>query len=161
MAEQSITIDFISYESVAELSEEEQACFKLADEALANAYAPYSNFKVAAVVLFDDRTHFCGTNQENGAYPSGLCAERVAIFGAKSNHPDKVIESMFLVTKEGGSDPFTPCGACRQSMVEYEQLQNEGINVFMKSGNSTIYKFSSVADLLPLAFNGQEALKKH
>lgn len=161
MIKRSVTIDFVSYDSVTELSEKEQTCFKLADETLKNAYAPYSNFKVAAVVLFKDGSNFCGTNQENGAYPSGLCAERVAIFGAKSAYPDKVIESMFLVTKEGGSDPFTPCGACRQSMIEYEQLQNEGITVFMKSGNSTIFKFSSVMDLLPLAFNGQEALKKH
>ncbi len=121
---------------------------------LANAYAPYSKFNVSSIVKFVDGEEVVGTNQENAAYPSGLCAERVALFSAKTQYPDRKIESIVITTLTQSEYPFSPCGACRQVMMEYEQLQNQDIKIIMKSGEGKIWEFKSVKDLLPFMFNG-------
>ncbi|MDG1477846.1 MAG: cytidine deaminase, partial [Vicingaceae bacterium] len=126
-----------------------------ADGNLHNAYAPYSKFKVSAVCKMENGTVVKGTNQENGAYPSGLCAERVAIFAAKSQFPDQKVEKIVITTEETTLSPVSPCGACRQVLMEYELLQNQSIELIMKSGESKVWKFKSVKDILPFAFDGE------
>ena len=160
MEKRSITINYQSYDSIEELSQIERDCVVKSEAIVDGAHAPYSEFKVSSVVLFEDGTLHVGTNQENAAYPSGLCAERVAVFGAKANFPNKHIQSVFIYTKKHNDKPFSPCGACRQSILEYEQQQSSPISVYMKSGNSSIYRFDSIKDLMPLSFDGNEAFKK-
>jgi len=119
------------------------------------AYAPYSNFLVGASLLMDDQSIIVGSNQENIAYPSGLCAERVALFHAGAIYPDKKIEKICVVAygdlfeKEAW---LTPCGGCRQVMAESESRQKDPIEILLVSQNNKVLKFNSVLDILPLAF---------
>ena len=160
MEEKEIKIQYKQYDSVGELSDVDVELINLVDDNLKNAYAPYSNFQVSSVCVLDNGKLVFGTNQENAAYPSGLCAERVAIFSAKSNYPEQKVQKIVITTAASSDNPFSPCGGCRQVLMEYEQAQNQPIEVILKSGNSKIWKFSSVADLLPFAFSGGSILKK-
>jgi cytidine deaminase len=155
MNKKSLNIEYLEYASVADMNSEEANLIKEADGNLKNAYAPYSKFKVSAVCQMEDGVLVKGTNQENGAYPSGLCAERVAIFAAKSQYPNKKVEKIVVTTEETTDSPISPCGACRQVLMEYELLQNQSIELIMKSGDSKVWKFKSVADILPFAFDGE------
>ena len=155
MSKRSLNIEYSEYESINDLENEAKALLVTADENLKNAYAPYSKFKVSAVCKMEDGTIVKGTNQENGAYPSGLCAERVAIFAAKSQFPDQKVEKIAITTEQTTTAPVSPCGACRQVLIEYEIAQNQPIELIMKSGNSKIWKFKSVRDILPFAFDGE------
>ncbi len=159
MIKKSFTIEFTEYSSTDELSEGLRGLIKKSESYLSNAYAPYSKFRVAALCVLEDGTEVIGTNQENAAYPSGLCAERVAVFAAKAQFPDKKIDKIVLTTSGESENPLTPCGACRQVLIEYEHLQNEGIEVILKSGDSKIWVFSSINDLLPYSFDSS-VLKK-
>ncbi|MGB0888061.1 MAG: cytidine deaminase [Vicingaceae bacterium] len=150
-----MNIEYVEYDSVNGMESEDIGLLEAADMNLKNAYAPYSKFKVSAVCLLDDGTIVKGTNQENGAYPSGLCAERVAIFAAKSQYPNKKVAKVVVTTEETTLTPVSPCGACRQVLMEYELLQNQPIELIMKSGESKIWKFKSVNDILPFAFDGE------
>lgn len=128
------------------INSSKQACEK--------AYAPYSKYHVGATVLFEDGTTIEGNNQENIAYPSGLCAERVALFYARSKHPNKKIKSITIVAKFGNEytkDICTPCGACRQVMIDVESRNGNEIEVIMVSQNE-IYISPSVNQLMPLSF---------
>lgn len=160
MIPKKIEINYMEYDSEKELEAQDQTLLKSAQNNLQNAYAPYSQFKVSALVKLAGNTHVLGTNQENAAYPSGLCAERVAVFSAKATHPEKEVEKIFIVTEQGNELPFSPCGACRQALIEYEMTQKKPIQVLLKSGKSKIWKFNSVRDLLPFAFEAEEILKK-
>lgn len=123
--------------------------------AMENAYAPYSNFRVGAALLMEDGIVIKGSNQENIAYPSGLCAERVALFHAGANYPDKKVDTLCIVAKGDLVDVETilsPCGGCRQVMVETEKRQDQPYRVILVSQNNTTIIFSSAASLLPLAF---------
>lgn len=153
-------ITYLEYDSLNELSEQERDLVNKTESNLINSYSPYSLFKVSALIYFEDGTYVLGTNQENAAYPSGLCAERVAVYSAKSNYPEKTIKLITIVTELGNEFPFSPCGSCRQSLMEYEMTQKSPIQVILKSGNSKIWKFSSISDLLPFAFEAEEILKK-
>lgn len=157
----NLTLSYTEYRDLSELTQDDIDLILKAENNLVNAYAPYSHFKVSAVVVFQDGTVFFGTNQENAAFPSGLCAERVALFSAKSNFPNKNVDSIFIVTEHQNEYPFSPCGACRQVLIEYELEQKQPIRVVLKSGNSKIWMFNSVKEILPFAFNGQERLKKN
>jgi len=138
-----------------ELPEDFKDLLNQSSEAQAKAYAPYSNFKVGTAILLEDGTVFTGSNQENVAFPSGLCAERVAIFACKAQYPDLKIK-MIAIT--AGSEEFdikttlAPCGACRQAMLEYEVIQEESIKLLLKGVDNQVIEFLSVADLLPLPF---------
>lgn len=127
----------------------------------ANAYAPYSGFNVGAAVLMNDGTVVEGTNQENGAYPSGLCAERVALFYANSQFPGIPVKAIAIA---GGpsyalmDDVITPCGACRQVMIESQNRQPNAIEVWMV-GKSKVIKLSSVDSLMTFAFDGKSLSK--
>ena len=161
MKENQIQINYNTYQW-DELSE----CYKsLMDQSIAaqhNAYAPYSNFKVGAAILLENGTIFTGNNQENSAYPSGLCAERVAIFACSAQNPNikiKVIAISANSEKVDINTVLAPCGSCRQSMYEYESKQNKSIKVLLKGIDNEVVEFLSVADLLPLVFQC-DGLKK-
>tara|TARA_R110001592_G_scaffold211623_2_gene463575 strand:+ start:5874 stop:6359 length:486 start_codon:yes stop_codon:yes gene_type:complete len=160
MINKKIEIKFKEYSDLKELAEQDASLIKLADENLINSYSPYSQFKVSSLILLEDNIKVLGTNQENAAYPSGLCAERVAVFSAKSTYPNKKIEKVIIVTEKGNEFPFSPCGSCRQVLMEYELKQKKTIEVILKSGNSKIWVFKSIKDLLPFAFEAEDILKK-
>ncbi len=150
----TICVDVLTPE---ELTIEETQAMQLAQQAAGTAYAPYSNFLVGAALLLADGSLFKGSNQENAAYPSGLCAERTALFAHGAHFPDKQIR-MIAVTARRRSEsnfiPAMPCGACRQVMAEYEHRQETPIAVLLQAPNGTFYRFKAVADLLPFQFTG-------
>ncbi len=120
------------------------------------SYAPYSHFSVGAVVELEDGTLITGSNQENAAYPSGLCAERTAVFYANSRYPEKAVRRICIAARDKDgqlcSRPIPPCGACRQVLLETEQRAGHPIKIMLCSTQS-IYFISSVKDLLPLSFD--------
>jgi cytidine deaminase len=154
--ELTINIKIDVLDSVDELTPDEQKAMQLAKDAANDAYAPYSNYLVGAAILLEDGTFHKGSNQENAAYPSGLCAERTALFGMSANNPNKKIK-LIAVTARRRDEPeylaALPCGACRQVMVEYEHKQSEAISVLLQGASGTYYRCHSVADLLPLLFS--------
>lgn len=160
MKETTLNIKFTEYDHINELNVNDAQLIQSAEENLKNAYAPYSLFKVSSAIQLNNAKMVLGTNQENAAYPSGLCAERVAIFSAKSTYPTANVETVVIVTAQGNSTPFSPCGGCRQVLIEYELTQKKPIRVILKSGNSKIWIFNSVKDLLPFAFDADDILKK-
>src|SRR5688500_1619777 len=128
-----------------------------AKDATNHAYAPYSKFLVGAAVLLEDGTVVTGSNQENAAYPSGMCAERVALFSAISQHPEAKISKIAVVAKKkGGKElvPATSCGPCRQVMLEFEIRQNKPFEVLMLNQEHQWVKASSATSLLPFCFTG-------
>ncbi len=129
---------------------------KEAVKARENAYAPYSAFKVGAAVLLKNGTVFIGSNQENAAYPSGLCAERVAIYQASTQFPNEIIEMIAITgsAEQPTEYPVSPCGACRQSLSEYETKQKKNIPVYFMGAHGKIIKTESIKDLLPFLFDG-------
>lgn len=151
----NLTLTFQEFDHFSELSEIDQLLVKKANEIVENAYAPYSNFKVGASVLLENGEVVLGSNQENIAYPSGLCAERVALFYAGANFPNLKINTLCIVAK-GDLIPvdhlLSPCGSCRQVMSESEMRQNSPFRVILVSQNSKVLVFNSAIDLLPFAF---------
>ena len=139
----------------AELSAEERKLTESALEATRRSYAPYSNFHVGAAVLLEDGTIVTGTNQENVAYPSGLCAERTALFYANSQYPEVAVKALAIAgcSKHEGMNrtPISPCGACRQVMVETEKRFDKPMKVLL-CGSEEVYVAESAASLLPLSF---------
>jgi cytidine deaminase len=125
-------------------------------EARSKAYAPYSKFTVGAALLLDNQVVVKGSNQENAAYPSGLCAERVAIYYAGANFPDAKILKMFITASPQDRDlelPIPPCGSCRQAIAEYEFKQDIPIEIFFMGAKGNIYKSDSLKNLLPFVFD--------
>ncbi|SDL61798.1 cytidine deaminase [Chryseobacterium taihuense] len=155
--EKNIAIKYNHFKSRAELTEAEQKLLEQAKIARKNAYAPYSDFFVGCAVLLENGEIFSGNNQENAAFPSGLCAERTALFWIGANFPDQKIKKIFIVggPKEFSekNPPIPPCGACRQSIMEYETKQNENIELYFANLNDDIIKVSSIKDLLPFYFD--------
>ncbi len=134
-----------------------------AKDATSHAYAPYSKFHVGAAVLLEDGTIVVGTNQENAAYPAGMCAERVALYSVSAQFPDKVITKIAVVAKrKGGKEvvPATSCGQCRQVMLEYEQRQEKPIQVVMQSQDHRWVLAPSCESLLPFSFT-KASLEHH
>lgn len=152
---QELTIHFSRFEHWKELSASEQELVVKAQEVSQSAYAPYSKFHVGASALLTNGTIVTGSNQENIAYPSGLCAERVALFYAGANFPKENIETLCVVA-HGDLLPFdkilSPCGACRQVMLETEMRQKKSYRIILVSQNGVCIVFDSAVDLLPLAF---------
>ena len=147
--------------TVEELSENQQDLLQKAHHICSNAYAPYSMFKVGASLILKNGQIINGSNQENVAYPSGLCAERVAIFNAGANFPNQKIKQIAIVAHADFNikKPVMPCGACRQAMIEYEQRQGEKIEILLQGNKGNIFVSESVSNLLPYAFECEE-LKK-
>lgn len=137
-----------------ELPADDQKLIKKAIEATANSYAKYSHFKVGAALRLASGKIFIGANQENAAFPSGLCAERSCIFAAQSNCPDQPIDTLAIAAKnENGllKDPVSPCGACRQVILEIEDRYKQNVRILLY-GTDGVYVVNSVKDLLPLSF---------
>jgi cytidine deaminase len=162
MKEQEFTIRYKEYQNdeLHLLPEQTRQLIQLADENLKNAYAPYSNFEVSAALQLANNEIIKGTNQENAAYPSGTCAERVAVFYANSKYPNEKINEIVITTTKNNQSPLSPCGSCRQALIEYEKKQQSPIRVVLKSGNSAVWVFNSIADLLPFAFDANQLLDK-
>lgn len=146
---------FHSFEKISELPSEIQNVMNKAIEARDNAYAPYSKFQVGAAVLLHDGTIVKGSNQENAAYPSGLCAERTAVFAVGANYPKHSIKAICIsassMLKET-TEPIPPCGACRQSLLEYENKQEDKIPVYFMGKSGDIMQSPSIKNLLPFIF---------
>ncbi len=145
-----------------ELSQKYQNLIYEAKKQVENAYAPYSNFKVGASVLMNNGAVVGGNNQENAAYPSGLCAERVALFSACSQYPKESVKAIAIAayTNDAFLDfPITPCGSCRQVLIECESKFNEPIDILLY-GSKEVYLIKSSFDLLPFAFK-PESLNKY
>ncbi|MDR0185699.1 cytidine deaminase [Prevotella brunnea] len=141
---------------IEELSEQEQLLVRTAIKATAHSYSPYSHFAVGAALLLADGEVVMGANQENAAYPSGLCAERSAIFAAQSQRPDQAIAMLAIAARSGGcltNSPIVPCGACRQVILEVEARYEQSVRILLY-GKDKIYVVESVKDLLPLQFTG-------
>lgn len=146
------------FENTSELPANIQELMKNAQQARDTAYAPYSKFKVGAAILLDSGEITIGSNQENAAYPSGLCAERVAVFHCGAVFPNQIIKAMAISAKSINhqlSEPIGPCGACRQSLSEYEQKQNSPMEIYFMGESGNIIKVDSVKDLLPLGFDAK------
>jgi cytidine deaminase len=144
------------YESVSELPKEIQKLLNKAQQARENAYAPYSLFKVGAALQLASGEIITGNNQENAAFPSGLCAERVAVFHAGATYPNETIVSMALTVrslKHTVDTPTPPCGACRQALAEYEVKQKTPIAIYFMGEVGKVVKTNSVKELLPLIFD--------
>jgi cytidine deaminase len=153
--------EFILYDHFEDLDAESKYLTHKAKEATSHAYAPYSKFMVGAAVLLEDETVVTGTNQENAAYPSGMCAERVALFAAIATHPNAKIKKIAVVAKRKNSKDLTPatsCGPCRQVMLEFEARQDKPIEVIMQNQQHQWLKATSAAALLPFSFS-KEALE--
>ncbi|MDJ1495841.1 cytidine deaminase [Cytophagaceae bacterium DM2B3-1] len=138
-----------------ELSDTDKMIMRSAQEALQSAYAPYSNFHVGAAVLLEDGTIIKGSNQENAAYPSGLCAERTAIFATGANYPGQIITAIAVTAKPASSPTFvsvSPCGACRQALLEYEYKQQKSIRMLLQGADNTVCVLQSIDSLLPIKF---------
>lgn len=138
-----------------ELPDSEHILVETATEAVKNAYAPYSQFKVGAAVLLADGTIVQGNNQENIAYPSGLCAERVALFYAGANYPGTAVKTIVvlaqgdLIAKE---ECVSPCGSCRQVIAESESRQEEAIRIILVAQDGKTWIFDSIKDILVFPF---------
>ena len=142
----------------AEIEQKFQQLIELAKRQTEKSYAPYSKFNVGAAVLLETGEIVSGSNQENAAYPSGLCAERVTMFYANAQHPDsKPIAIAISAKNDDGflKIPISPCGACRQVLLETEMRYGEKIKVFLY-GTEKVYMLNSVQDLLPFAFSQEQ-----
>ena len=150
-----IRINIEEYKSPDELSDEEQRLIERAIQTARDAYAPYSKFHVGASLLLDDGIFVDGNNQENAAYPDGLCAERIAMFAANAIHPESPVKMMAIVAVYQDrllDQPVYPCGSCRQALLESENRFMQPVRILMY-GKAGIHAVNSVKDLLPLSFD--------
>ncbi len=155
MTEHEIKIAFKEYDSLTELNQpDHQLCLE-ATKALANSHSPYSKFRVGAALRLQSGKIIYGSNQENVAYPSGLCAERVALFAWGANHPNDPIEAMAITASSDEfelSQPVTSCGSCLQVMAEYENKQNQPFEIILFCNKGPVWIMNGVNTLLPFLF---------
>ncbi|MDX6747686.1 cytidine deaminase [Polaribacter sp. PL03] len=156
MKEIKISTTATVYNDVSELSTEDRMLMEKAVDARKKAYAPYSKFNVGAALLLENGEIVLGNNQENAAYPSGLCAERVAIYYAGATYPGVKIMKLAIsasssITKV--DKPVGPCGACRQSLSEYEIKQKQSFPLIFMGEVGEIVKTESLLSLLPFSFD--------
>lgn len=156
MALKRIAIEYQEYASAAEMDEADRSLLEDALNASKGSYAPYSGYNVGAAVLLSDGTVVKGANQENSAFPSGLCAERTALFSAHARYPELNVKAIAVAACHDGRpvpDPAWPCGACRQVLAESQKRAGEPVRVIV-GGTSRIVVFSCVDDILPFIFDG-------
>lgn len=155
MKELKIETTLTVYESINDLSDDIKDLMNSAIEARNKSYSPYSNFRVGAAILLENNEVVTGSNQENASYPSGLCAERTAIFYAGAQFPKTKMLKMALTASSQNqltNQPIPPCGACRQSIAEYELKQNHPIEIYFMGAEGKVVKSNSISNLLPLVF---------
>lgn len=153
-----ITLQFTlkEYASFDDLPLIDQELMKAARLITGQAYAPYSNFWVGAAIRLKSGVVITGTNQENAAYPSGLCAERSAVYWAGANYPAEIIDTIAIAARQANAleyIPVTPCGACRQALSEYENRQETNIRMIMEAPGGKFFEVPSIDTLLPLKFS--------
>ena len=152
----TITSRLEVYDSIDETPENVQDLMERATAVRDNAYAPYSKFKVGAAILLENNEVVVGSNQENASYPSGLCAERTAVYAAGAIYADSQILKIAITAKSSRHKvvtPVPPCGACRQALIEYEVKQEEPIEIYFMGETGKVVKADSIKDLLPLVFD--------
>jgi cytidine deaminase len=155
MKQFNIIIPVTEYSSTDELDERYRTLIKSAYDTCSTSYAPFSKFCVGVAVLLENGEIIKGSNQENAAYPSGLCAERVAVFYANSLYPDIPVVAITITASVSGvqvKEPVYPCGSCRQVLLQSERRYRKNIRVFMV-GSEKIQMVESIKDLLPLGFD--------
>ena len=155
MTDRRIIIDYLEYAGVGEMEPQDRELVQAALDARRGSYSPYSKFRVGAALRLEDGTIVQGANQENIAYPSGLCAERTAMFAAGANHPGVAFDTLAIAGGNGEEVcemPAAPCGACRQVMAEYQRHYGKPLKIIL-IGTHSIYKFFRVEDILPLIFD--------
>ncbi|MCP1997562.1 cytidine deaminase [Flavobacterium sp. HSC-61S13] len=156
MKEIKLTTTFLEYQSLSELSAKDQELMQAAIEVRKKAYAPYSQFRVGAAILLEDGTIVVGSNQENAAFPSGLCAERTAIFYAGATHPNVAMVSIAISASSDvktTTTPIPPCGACRQAILEYEDKQARPIRMLFMGAEGAVIESPSLINILPFHFD--------
>lgn len=162
MQQLNITTNITVFNTHSELNAQDHQLVDAAIKVCDQAYAPYSEFHVGAAVLLENGKIITGTNQENAAYPSGLCAERVAIFYANAQYPDVAVKAIAIAAKNQDgliANPVAPCGACRQVLLETElRFKSDFPTILI--GQNQVYKIEKVKDLLPLCFTGEELKNK-
>lgn len=154
--DEKLVINYQRFDNIDQLEPSDKELSLAAIDALKGSYAPYSNFHVGAALRLKDGRIVKGSNQENAAYPSGLCAERTAMFAANANYPGVPQTSIAIVsTYHDGTipgNPATPCGSCRQVMAEFQKLGGENMSVIL-IGGKMVLKFEKVDDILPFIFD--------
>ncbi|APQ16667.1 cytidine deaminase [Maribacter hydrothermalis] len=154
--QKNISFNITIYNAIEELSDNDKMLMSAAVQARKKAYAPYSDFFVGAAVLLENGEIVEGNNQENASYPSGLCAERVAVFYAGAKYPGMGIKAIAISASSLNhvvSEPVAPCGNCRQSISEYEFRQKKPIRILLMGETGSVIECKSLGDLLPLGFN--------
>ena len=155
MTNKEIKIAYKEYDGLDQLELQDKELAEAAIEAMSGSYAPYSQFNVGAAIRLDDGEIIKGANQENAAYPSGLCAERTALFYAGASRPEKAVTGIAIAASQHGelcASPATPCGSCRQVMAQSQLRGGIPIKVILVGANK-IWQFEKVDDLLPLIFD--------
>lgn len=158
----NLQIKIEEFDHIDEMNAQDRELLKKAWDACDTAYAPYSKFNVGAAVLLENGEIVSGNNQENAAYPSGLCAERVAMYYASAHYPGVAMKAIAVAVKSDVvklEEPASPCGSCRQVMAEYENLHHSKLRVILGSPHTKIQVLDGIDNLLPLSFYA-EGLKK-
>jgi len=159
MDHQKISIEFDVYDSLEQLSAEDAALLREAQKATGISYSPYSHFRVGAAALLSNEKIVLGSNQENASYPVGICAERVLLSAASSVYPGVPIKTIAIsyLNEQGKSDrPISPCGICRQSLVEYETIFKHPIRLILGGMEGKIFVIPQASSLLPFGFSGED-----
>jgi len=156
MADKKTTnFSYALYDSFSELNEQEIAVVEMAKKASSTAYAPYSKFSVGAAILMDDGEIYTGSNQENIAFPSGLCAERTVLFYVGSNYPEKKVLKLAIYADGelvNNENPISPCGGCRQVIAEVIKRQKQSFQLILCGKNGKTITIDNALDLLPFPF---------
>jgi len=162
MEQKDLSISYLEYDSIEELPPSDRVLLEHAKKAVDSAYAPYSHYRVGAAVRMGNSKIITGSNQENMAFPSGLCAERVALFAATSANPGIAVEAIAITAKSlqfPVNKPVTPCGSCRQAIIEYEMLSHEKIRIILTGETGKVLIIEGMETLLPLSFR-EDGLRK-
>lgn len=162
MQKLKLEMEYIEYNSIEELSDSDRFLIQKAKKAAENAYAPYSEFLVGAAILLENGIVVIGNNQENAAFPSGMCAERIAVFSVASQYPDIAITTIAITAfskKYTVNHPIAPCGSCRQVIAEVEKRQNKSIRMLLSGQEGKIIEIMGIETILPFMFSSDE-LKK-
>ncbi|MBM3405277.1 MAG: cytidine deaminase [Bacteroidetes bacterium] len=158
----TVKIDVAAYPTLGELPPADRSLLLAAHQARQTAYAPYSGYPVGAAVLLGNGEIITGSNQENAAYPSGLCAERVALFYAHARYPDQPILAIAITAGDEDNpdnEPVPPCGSCRQVMVELESVQKQPMRLIMGGMHGKVYMIRRAEDMLPFTFKADNLEK--
>lgn len=151
----SLVLEYLKHPALEAMSVADRELLELAHAAALRAYAPYSNFFVGAALRMADGTMVTGNNQENASFPAGICAERTALHAAMSQKPDgRIVEMAIVVPSVTDQRPVSPCGICRQALLEQEQRQDAPMRLLLSVPNGPVYEVASAAGLLPLSFDG-------